>query len=57
MDSNAGDVDRVDSCSQIEPMSTKWPVSSREHLAAGDAAIGNIALLSGVLSGAPELER
>ena len=27
MDSNAGAVDRVDSCSQIERMSTKWPVS------------------------------
>ena len=27
MDSNAGAEDRVDSCSQIEPMSTKWPVS------------------------------
>ena len=27
MDSNAGAVDRVDGCSQIEPMSTTWPVS------------------------------
>jgi len=57
MDSNAGAEDRVDSCSQIEPMSTKWPVSSREQLTPGDAAMSDISTQSGVLSGAPEFGR
>ena len=57
MDSNAGAEDRVDSCSQIEPMSTKWPVSSRERLTPGDAAMSNVSTLSGVLGGAPEFGR